>query len=67
MRLLEKQACLAESVSISTAILADVMKDVLSHSCNAILMEENTQRSSKRMDKDIYKVVPCTNKKTNIE
>lgn len=67
MELLEKQACLAESVSISAAILADIMKDILSLSNHAILMEENTQRSSKRMDEGIYTVVPFTYKKTNIE
>lgn len=42
MGLLEKQACLAESVSISAAILADIMKDILSLSNHAIIMEENT-------------------------
>lgn len=50
MRLLEKEVRLAESVSISAAILADVMKDILSVSYHAILLEEKTQRSSKRMD-----------------
>jgi len=30
MRLLETQACFAESVSISAAILTDLMKDILS-------------------------------------
>lgn len=29
MKLLEKQGCFAESVSISAAILADLMKDIL--------------------------------------
>lgn len=67
MRLLEKQACLAESVSISAAILADIMKNILSLSYHATLMEENTQRSSKRMAQDIYTVVPFTYKNTKLE
>lgn len=53
MRLLETQACFAEIVSISGAILADLMKDILSpftpwHFDRGKLSEffqENIQRS----------------------
>lgn len=66
-RFLEKQACSAENVSISVAIFTDVMKDIFSLPYHTILTEGNTQRSSKRMDKDIYTAIPFTYKKTNIE
>lgn len=67
-RLLEIQACFTENMSNSASILADLMKDILlSH--HVILIEKNSQNSSKRKHKDPYMVaiLPFTYKKTNTE